>query len=96
MKVWLAVSGCSHSLWCPKTQHHVCLNWWVGHTVAVDKQTENRAQCLKIHHQCTEGKPGAIGAATGKGADEGREDTALQKVIILIRFQQAIEETDSV
>lgn len=42
--------------------------------MAVDKQTENRAQRLKIHHQCTERKPGATGAATGKGADEERED----------------------
>lgn len=47
--------------------------------MAVDKQTENRARCLKIHHQCTEGKPGATGAATGKGADEGREDTERER-----------------
>lgn len=46
MKVWGAVSGFCRGLRCPENPGPRLVNWWVGHTVAVDKQIENRAQCL--------------------------------------------------
>lgn len=68
IKVWLAVSEFSPSLWCPETPVLCLVNWWVWHTETVDKQRENRPEHLEIHYEYTQGDPKAEGSSSGEGA----------------------------